>query len=78
MIFWIVFLYIIDLLKIKKNLKYTEQLKISNEKFNSKVNENIKGIKDIKGLGIKDDIVWNTVLISQKISDTQIKNYIMI
>ena len=69
----IVFLYVIDLLKIKKDLKYTEQLKILNEKFNSKVNENIKGIKDIKGLGIKDDIVWNTVLISQKISDTQIK-----
>lgn len=71
--FGIIVLYLIDLIKIKKDLKYTEQLKEFNEKYNTRINENIKGIKEIKGLGIKKEILCNTINLSQKISDTQIR-----
>lgn len=69
----ILILYLTDLLKIKKDLKYTESLKILNEQFNSKMNENFKGIKDIKGLGIKNKIITNTLNISENIARLQIK-----
>lgn len=69
----ILILYLIDLLKIKKDLKYTESLKILNERFNSKMNENFKGIKDIKGLGIKSKVVNDTLEISEKMASLQIK-----
>ena len=71
--FGIIMLYLIDLLKIKQDLKYTEQLKELNEKYNTKINENIKGIKEIKGLGIKKEILYNTINLSKQISDIQIK-----
>jgi len=66
-------LFLFDLAKIKINLKYTEILKELSEKFNSKVNENFRGIKDIKGLGIKAQVLYATDNISQKIADAQIK-----
>lgn len=69
----IVYLYIIDLIKIKKDMKYTEIIKQLNEKFNSKVNENIKGIKDIKALGIKNIACNDTNIISEELSNIQIK-----
>ena len=53
----IIILYIIDLIKIKKDLKYTEELKKLNESYNTRINEDIKGIKEIKGLGIKKEIL---------------------
>lgn len=71
--FGIIVLYLIDLIKIKKDLKYTEQLKELNEKYNTRINENIKGIKEIKGLGIKKEILNKTINLSKQISDTQIK-----
>ena len=69
----IIILYLIDLIRIKKDLKYTEKLKWLKEKYNTKINENIRGIKEIKGLGIKDEISNNIISLSKKISDTQIK-----
>jgi len=69
----ILILYLIDLLKIKKDLKYTESLKVLNESFNSKMNENFKGIKDIKGLGIKNKIITDTIDISEQAANLQIK-----
>lgn len=69
----IIVLYIFDLIKIKKNLIYSEKVKTLNEEFNSKINENIKGIKDIKGLGIKEQVITSTQEVSQILSDTKIK-----
>jgi ABC-type multidrug transport system fused ATPase/permease subunit len=66
-------MYVIEVIKIKINLKNIEILKELSEKFNSKVNENFKGIKDIKGLGIKEQITCETGAISQEIAATQIK-----
>ena len=66
----IILLYVIDSIKIKKDLIYTEQIKELNEIFNSKINEDIKGIKDIKGLGIKEYIINGAQNISKKLSDT--------
>jgi ABC-type multidrug transport system fused ATPase/permease subunit len=71
--FGISILYIFEFIKIKVNLKYIEILKDLTEKFNSKVNENYRGIKDIKGLGIKEQTIFGTDSISRKISDAQIK-----
>ena len=69
----IILLYVIDSIKIKKDLIYTEQIKELNEIFNSKINEDIKGIKDIKGLGIKEYIINGAQNISKKLSDTKMK-----
>ena len=69
----IIILYIIDSIKIKKDLIYTERIKELNEVFNSKINENIKGIKDIKGLGIKTEIINSVQEISQILANTKIK-----
>ena len=66
-------LYLFEFAKIKVNIKYIEILKELNEKFNSKVNENYRGIKDIKGLGIKNQMLFDFDNISKKIADTQIK-----
>ena len=66
-------LYIFEFIKIKINLKYTEILKELSERFNSKVNENYRGIKDIKVLGIKEQTVHNTDSISREIAAAQIK-----
>lgn len=69
----IIILYLIDLIKIKKDLKYTEDLKKLNESYNTRINEDIKGIKEIKGLGIKKEILNNVINLSKEISDTQIR-----
>lgn len=68
----ILVLYSIDVLKIKKNIKYTEQLKVYEELFNTRINEIYTGIKDIKGLGIKEILEKDTNIISKKITDLQI------
>src|SRR5574344_155074 len=69
----IIILYIIDTLKIKQDLKHTELLKIQNESFSSKIIEDIKGIKDIKGLGIRKTIINSVISKSEEISKTKIK-----
>lgn len=69
----IIMMFLIEFVKIKVNLKYTDILKGLNERFNSKMNENFRGIKDIKGLGIKWQIVHDTDTISKGIADVKIK-----
>ena len=69
----IIIIYIIELIKTKKELKYTEILKKLSEEFNSKINENYRGIKDIKCLGIKKQIILDTSEISKEIAKIQIK-----
>lgn len=74
----IIIIYIIELIKTKKELKYTEILKKLSEEFNSKINENYRGIKDIKCLGIKKQIILDTSEISKEIAKIQIKKDKMI
>lgn len=69
----IIFLYIIDLIKIKKDLRYTEQIKLLNEKFNSKINETYRVIKDIKGLGIKKEMITNCNMINEELAKVQVQ-----
>lgn len=69
----ILVLYMIDLIKIKIDLKYTEILKLLSETFNTKINEDYKGIKDIKGLGIKKQVIIATTSISEEIALKQMK-----
>lgn len=69
----IIFLYIIDLIKIKKDMIYTEQIKILTEQFNSKINEDYRGIKDIKGLGIKEKVITDANVISEELSKIRIE-----
>lgn len=68
----IISLYFVDLIKIKKDLKYTEIIKELSEKMNTKINESYRGIKEIKGLGIINQIQKNTVCIISQISLQQI------
>ena len=67
----IIFLFVIDSIKLKKDMKFTEQLKILFEKFNSKINENYCGIKDIKGLGIKNEVLVNYNTINEDLAKVQ-------
>lgn len=69
----IVFMYLINRIKIYKDLKFTKQLKVLREKYSSKINEDYKGIKDIKGLGIKNIILEDAYNLSKEIAMLDIK-----
>ena len=69
----IIVLFILDLIKIKVDLKYTEKLKQLSEKFNTKINEIHRGIKEIKGIGIESYILENTNITTNRISEIQVK-----
>lgn len=69
----IVILYIIDYIRIKKDLSYIEQLKILEENFNTKINENYRNIKDIKTLGLKEEVLETTINLSNNIKKLEIK-----
>ena len=56
----IVILFIIESIKVKVDVKNLEQIKISTDKNNSNLNEVTNGIKDIKGLGIKNEVLKKT------------------
>lgn len=66
-------LYMIDLITIKKDLKFLELIKNYSEKSNSKLNEAIRGIRDIKGLGIKSYIHKENFEINQKLASENIR-----
>ena len=64
----IVGLYLIDLWKIRVELKHTKKMKLLNEALDSKMTETIRGIRDIKGLGIRDEVVRQNEEISRKLA----------
>lgn len=66
-------LYFVDIVKIKKDLRYVEQVKNITEKMNSLTAENIKAIKDIKGLGIHTKTLNKYNDYSEKLASTQLK-----
>lgn len=69
----ILILYIIDFIRIKKDLNILEKLKVLQENLNTKVNENYRNIKDIKTLGIKEEVIKNTIFLIDEIKYYQIK-----
>ena len=52
-------LFVIESIKVKVDLKNLNKVKDRQEEFNSKFNEIIHGIKDIKGFGIKNEVKEN-------------------
>ena len=68
----IIIIIIIELIKTKINLHYTDLSKEVLELFNTKINENFKGIKDIKSLGIKAEVVFDIDILNNKIAEIQI------
>lgn len=69
----VVFLFLIDSLKVKKDLKNLQFVKTSTELSNSKFNETIKAVKDIKGLGIEEEILKQNEAINKILSTQKIK-----
>ena len=47
-------LLIVDLIKVKKDLLHLKKVKLTTEKSNSNLTEIVRGMQDVKGLGIKD------------------------
>lgn len=64
----IIGLYLIDRLTIKVELKHTEKLKVLTEALDSKAAEVIRGVKDIKGLGIKDGVIRQCEEVNAKLA----------
>ncbi|MDR0850151.1 MAG: ABC transporter ATP-binding protein/permease [Christensenellaceae bacterium] len=50
-------LFVVDAIKVKKDLKHLQGVKKTTEQSNSKFNELIRGIKDVKGLGLKSEVI---------------------
>ncbi|MCL1901437.1 MAG: ABC transporter ATP-binding protein/permease [Firmicutes bacterium] len=48
----VLLLFVIDIIRVKKDLAHLKSVKNTTEQMNSKFNELIRGIKDIKGFGI--------------------------
>lgn len=69
----VIFLFLIDSLKVKKDLKNLQQVKESTELSNSKFNETIRAVKDIKGLGIEEEILKQNEKINKVLSMQKIK-----
>jgi ABC-type multidrug transport system fused ATPase/permease subunit len=72
----IICLYMIDLITLKKDLKFLDLIKNYSQKSNSKINEAIRGMKDIKGLGIKSYINKENVEINQKLASAKTRRII--
>lgn len=68
-----IFLYLIDTIKIKKDIYFTDTINKLNEILNSKTIENYKGIKDIKGLNLKNKVLSNYSNINNELTKLRIK-----
>lgn len=66
-------LFIVESIKVKIDLKNLNKVKDSQEEFNTKFNEIIHGIKDIKGFGIKKEIKENISKTSEKLLNDRCK-----
>lgn len=72
----IIGLYSIDLLKVRVELKHTRAKKLISEAMDSRMTEIIRGIKDIKGLGLKEEAVRMSEAISDELArrDTKMQS----
>lgn len=64
----IIALYLVDLYKIHVELKYTKEVKLLNEKLDSSMTETLRGLRDIKGLGIRDEAVQRNEQINLELA----------
>lgn len=67
----ILLMFLIDLIRIRIDMKYTRRIKEVTEKFHSKINENYRGIRDIKSLGLKESTVHATDELNRALSSLQ-------
>lgn len=49
-------LFIVDNIKVNKDLEHLQRVKLTTERSNSKFNELVRGMKDIKGLGLSYEV----------------------
>ena len=66
-------LFIVESIKVKVDLKNLNKVKDSQEAFNTKFNEIIHGIKDIKGFGIKNEVKENINKSSKSLLNDRFK-----
>ena len=64
----IITLYLIGLIKIRVELKHTEKLKQLTEAMDSRMSETIRGVRDIKGLGIQGEVLRRNEEISRQLA----------
>lgn len=64
----IIALYLVDLYKIRVELKYTREIKQLNEKLDTGMTETIRGIRDIKGLGIRGEVARRNEAVSGELA----------
>jgi ATP-binding cassette subfamily B protein len=69
----VIILYCVQALKIKRNLKLLKNIKGFKEKSNSLFSEAVAGIKDIKTLGIKNQIENGNNAVNQRLAKEQAK-----
>ena len=66
-------LYMIDLVKIRVELAHTKKEKHLKEMLNSKTTEALRGVKDVKMLGLKEEILSRIDRVSGQLTDEQAK-----
>jgi ABC-type multidrug transport system fused ATPase/permease subunit len=66
-------LFVVESIKVKVDLKNLNKVKDSQEEFNTKFNEIIHGIKDIKGFGIKNEVKENINKSSKRLLNDRCK-----
>lgn len=64
----LVVLYLLDLIKIRVELKHVEKVKLLREEMNSGLTEAIRGVRDIKTLGLKAEVVSRNAAISGRLA----------
>lgn len=69
----IAWLYLIDLWKIRVELRHTKAVKEMSEMLNSRMTEVVRGIREIKELGLKEEIHWRVDRISVELTEMQAK-----
>lgn len=69
----LVVLYLIDLVKIRVELSHTQKIKLTEEQLTGNMTEAIHGIRDIKGLGIKNEIIEKSKDVSSFLSRQRTK-----
>lgn len=64
----LVALYLLDLIRVRVELAHTTKVKQLNEEMNSRLTETIRGMREIKGLGIKDAVIRRNAEVSSRLA----------
>ena len=66
-------LYAVDAARIRMELKYTEKIKALSDALDSRTAEAVRGAKDIKGLGVREEVLRESGAISRALSEEKAK-----